>query len=134
MFYQNADCVVLCYDMTDPETFNKLTFWEGEVAEVVDTLDTVFALCACKSDLHDKQTVSTKKAYSYIKERDSLNQAKFYETSAKMDKGIDFLFKDLAKTLYEKRRPRRTDSVPLSRCSSIVTDKGNSWLCKFRCC
>jgi 50S ribosomal subunit-associated GTPase HflX len=79
--------------------FNQVKSWIKELKRILGD-DIVLCIVANKIDLEKDRHVSAKTAAEYAS---SVN-AKLYSTSAKLDKGIEQLFNDLAKRKFRCNR------------------------------
>ncbi len=77
-FYFNADAIVLVYDMTNRESFERIAFWLAEV-RIHCKKPVSIILMGNKNDLMDQRVVSTAEALEMAKSNEML----FFETSAK---------------------------------------------------
>lgn len=130
MYYQNADWVIFCYDITMKSSFEELESWKQEIEENLDSKYWKMVICGCKSDLTEQREVNLKDALIFAKECGF----KLFETSSKLDKGIDFLFLEVAKMMLKMRRRPRQDSIRLSSEESSFNKRQNLIQRIFRCC
>uniref|UniRef100_A0A0K8TQ95 Putative ras-related protein rab-7 n=1 Tax=Tabanus bromius TaxID=304241 RepID=A0A0K8TQ95_TABBR len=94
-FYRGADCCVLVFDVTAPNTFKNLDSWRDEFliqASPRDPEHFPFAVLANKIDL--ERTVSAKRAQQWCQ---SKNDIPFFETSAKDATNVELAFQTIAK-------------------------------------
>mmetsp|Transcript_35067 Transcript_35067/g.81857 ORF Transcript_35067/g.81857 Transcript_35067/m.81857 type:complete len:198 (+) Transcript_35067:91-684(+) len=104
MYYRGAAAAVLVFDVGRRESFLKAQEWVAELKKHAD-VDCVLAIACNKSDLAaDQRQVSFEQAAEYAK---SIG-AEAFDTSAKLNKGIDELFLHVAKRLVEKRNSEST--------------------------
>ena len=97
IFYQNASAVVLVYDITKRDTFEKIKeFWIKEIKENAPP-DIIIALAGNKSDNYEFEVVTIQEGKDLAKEY----QAIYKSTSAMSSKGIDELFRSIAKKFIE---------------------------------
>ncbi|CAL4900116.1 unnamed protein product [Urochloa decumbens] len=99
IYYRDADAALLVYDITDSDTFLRVTKWVKELKQMASK-DIVMAIAANKSDLVRLKNIDTQDAVSYA---ESIG-ASLFVTSAKAGTGIDNVFSDIAKRLLEKRK------------------------------
>ncbi|CAN6347263.1 unnamed protein product [Urochloa humidicola] len=99
IYYRDADAALLVYDITDSDTFLRVTKWVKELKQMASK-DIVMAIAANKSDLVRLKNIDTQDAVSYA---ESIG-ASLFVTSAKAGTGIDDVFSDIAKRLLEKRK------------------------------
>lgn len=91
MFYKDAGAAILVYDITRQVSFEELkNYWANQVKENAPK-KIVLAVAANKSDLIDSEQVDEKTGREFAKEIGAI----FKSTSAKNQKGIEELFKDV---------------------------------------
>ncbi|OLL23389.1 GTP-binding protein ypt5 [Neolecta irregularis DAH-3] len=114
MYYRNANCAVVVYDITQTTSLEKAKAWVKELQRQAND-DLVIALAGNKSDLQDRREVSTEEAQAYATEAGLL----FLETSAKTNENVKELFHCIARKLpLDKQRGRsatQARGVDLSR-------------------
>ena len=94
MYYRNARCAVVVYDITDAASFERAKKWVDELISSA-SLRVVIALCGNKCDLEDDRKVSTETAQQYAESQGLI----FFETSAKTRKNVRETFESIAKNL-----------------------------------
>ncbi|KAK3820127.1 MAG: ras protein [Benniella sp.] len=107
MYYRNANCAVVVYDITQATSLDKAKSWVKELQRQADP-NIVIALAGNKSDLGARRAVATEDAQAYADEAGLL----FFETSAKTATNVNELFTSIAKKLpldmLANPRPRGT--------------------------
>ncbi|KAI9171687.1 mitochondrion protein [Paramyrothecium foliicola] len=98
MYYRNANCAVVVYDITQAASLDKAKSWVKELQRQANE-NIIIALAGNKLDLvteqPDKRAIPTADAEAYAKEAGLL----FFETSAKTAENVPELFTAIAKKL-----------------------------------
>ncbi|KAF2723953.1 rab GTPase [Polychaeton citri CBS 116435] len=106
MYYRNANCAVVVYDITQASSLDKAKTWVRELQRQANE-NIVIALAGNKADLvaeqPDKRAVSREDAEAYSKEAGLL----FFETSAKTAENVKELFTAIAKKLPIEQASQR---------------------------
>ena len=136
IFYQNAAAVVLVYDITLRDTFEKLKeYWIKEIKENAPS-DIILALVGNKSDNYELEVVSIKEGQDLAKEINAI----YKSTSAMLYTGIEELFKSIAHkfldptgSLYNSPTIKKDD---FKKTSTIIEPKRhkNKREDKKKCC
>lgn len=94
-YYRGAQGIILVFDVTNKESFDNLDYWIREMDSnyICDEpkMRNVYII-GNKTDLNRKRIISFERAEEFSR----LNGAKYFETSAKDNIGIDDFFKDLS--------------------------------------
>ncbi|KXN88924.1 Ras-related protein Rab-5A [Leucoagaricus sp. SymC.cos] len=94
MYYRNANCAVVVYDITQSASLEKARTWIRELQRQADP-NIVIALCGNKTDLEARRQVSQEEAKKYAEEEGLM----WAETSAKSGEGVTEVFTAIAKKL-----------------------------------
>ncbi|PQE22823.1 GTP-binding ypt5 protein [Rutstroemia sp. NJR-2017a BBW] len=98
MYYRNANCAVVVYDITQASSLDKAKQWVKELQRQANE-NIIIALAGNKLDLvteqPDKRAITTEDASGYAREAGLL----FFETSAKTSENVRELFTAIAKKL-----------------------------------
>ncbi|XP_076019975.1 rho-related GTP-binding protein RhoF [Genypterus blacodes] len=115
--YQDADLVLVCFDVTNPTSFENVAIkWHPEVRHFCR--DTPVILIGCKTDLRkDKECARKLKAlnlapvtYTQGEETQQLMKADLYlECSAKHQENVEDIFREATKTALAAIRKRRNN-------------------------
>ncbi|KAJ3561150.1 hypothetical protein NP233_g10372 [Leucocoprinus birnbaumii] len=94
MYYRNANCAVVVYDITQSSSLEKARTWIRELQRQADP-NIVIALCGNKTDLAARRQVTQEEAKKYAEEEGLM----WAETSAKSGEGVTEVFTAIAKKL-----------------------------------
>lgn len=95
IYYRDSNGAIVVYDITDEDSFTKARNWVKELRKIVG--DITVCIVGNKTDLEKNRNVPKEEAEQYA----ASVKAKHYQTSAKLNKGIQELFLDLAKRMLE---------------------------------
>jgi Ras-related protein Rab-1A len=111
-YYRNANAVVIVYDITNRNTFEKAKIWIKEIEDYIDS-DVLRVLVGNKSDLFTDRKIQYFDGHSLAEE----NYMQFFETSAKYDNNIETLFKFIADKLYStlQMKKKKDGTIPLKK-------------------
>lgn len=90
-YYRGSQGTIICYDITDRNTFNSVIKWLEEVKKY-SINEPILILCGTKADLESEREVSLTDGLEFAK----LHNMKFFETSAKDNKNIKEIFEFIA--------------------------------------
>jgi len=120
LYYRDSHGAILVFDITDEDSFDRVKSWVKELRRMLGS-DVVLAIVGNKIDLEKDRHVSMQLAEEYAR---SVG-AKLYHTSAKLNKGIEELFNDLALRMMEKV-PATTASTATGAANNrvLLQDRG----------
>jgi len=99
IYYRDADAALLVYDITDSDSFNKVKTWVKELRKMVGD-EIVLTIAGNKADLERQRVVSKQDGMDYA----ASCGATYFETSAKLGRGIDEVFSGMGKRLLQTSR------------------------------
>ncbi|KAG9272101.1 ras-related protein Rab-21-like [Astyanax mexicanus] len=112
IYYRESNGAVLLYDITDPDSFQKVKLWVKELRRILGN-----EVCLCivgnKTDLDKDRNVSAEEAERYAE----AVGAQHHQTSAKLNTGIDQLFLSLCKRMMDAvvlEERSRANNLPYS--------------------
>ncbi|CAG8599651.1 630_t:CDS:10 [Funneliformis mosseae] len=126
MYYRNANCAVVVYDITQASSLDKAKTWVKELQRQADP-NIVIALAGNKSDLSARRAIDSE-ARTYASDTGLL----FFETSAKTASNVNELFTSIARQMpleqlaansrgrtsgLKQRGVDLTNPTPASNCS-----------------
>jgi len=107
-FYRGADCCVLVYDVTNPNSFKSLDSWRDEFliqASPRDPENFPFVVLGNKIDA-DSRNVSTKRAQTWCQTK---NDIPYFEVSAKEAINVEQAFQTIARNALQRESQDNTD-------------------------
>lgn len=119
MYYRNANCAVVVYDITQPASLDKAKVWIEELHKQADP-NIVIALAGNKADLDSRRAITTDEAREFAEEAGLI----FFETSAKDALNVKELFTALAQKMpfdqitesrNRKNNPGQSNRLDLDR-------------------
>jgi len=120
IYYRESNGAILVYDITDEDSFQKVKNWVRELRKMLGQ-DICLVIAGNKLDLEKNRHVSVEMAEEYA----SSVGAKHYQTSAKLDQGIDELFTDLSQRMIDaadKKESSLKPTLSTRRTVQIVDD------------
>ncbi|CAF2900024.1 unnamed protein product, partial [Rotaria sp. Silwood2] len=129
-FYRNANGVIICFDITDLESFRSVNNWLEEVKRYCPE-QTPMLLIGTKFDLKTRCMVSEEMIKIYTEK----NQLLYLETSSKTNENVEKCFVDFARTLVAhinqmemiyKKKPIQDQLVGLGGGRKSVRNPDNS--------
>jgi Ras-related protein Rab-21 len=109
IYYRDADGALLVYDITDEESFKKVKTWVKELRRIVgEEID--ISIAGNKIDLQRNRKVDEEEAKKFA---NSVG-ATHYNTSAKLNRGLEEVFTELTKRmLIRSSNTKKKTSTPL---------------------
>ncbi|KAB5594511.1 Rab GTPase family protein [Ceratobasidium theobromae] len=114
MYYRNAHCAVVVYDITQQASLDKAKTWIRELQRQADP-SIVIALCGNKADLSARRQVTQEEAKKYADEEGLM----WGETSAKSGEGVAEIFSSIARKL-----PLTAPQAPTARTAAAGAKRG----------
>jgi len=98
-YFRGSNGIILVFDISNKESFNKLKFWLTDCKENIDP-ETELVIAENKIDIEEEQRVVSKEV---IKEFGEKYNIEVFPTSAKTGEGIDKVFSHLISKLFMKK-------------------------------
>ena len=124
IYYRGAKAAILCYDVSDLESWEKVSFWMSEVRKF-GLEGCKMYLCGTKTDLltapgkaKKKRTVDYHNAADFAENNDS----RMFETSSKTGENVDELFQCVANDYIDDPVNSYTDLDGMDK-----ADLSNEW-------
>jgi Ras-related protein Rab-1A len=123
-FYRGSYAVIFVYDITDIESFKNVEYWLQDFNNS-NSNNALKLLVGNKTDLDSKRTVKTDDAIEFAK----MNDMTFIECSAKIDTGIDDIFKPIIRAIIDGNTPQLLiTKVPIK--VKIISEEVNNNCCQ----
>ena len=124
--FQRVQGVILMYDITKHETFERLDVWLNLIKQI--TNDIPIILVGNKLDQED--SIENGRAVEYTEGEDyaQKNNLDFFETSALDGTNIDKIFATIAEKVLKRLQDNRSSSISINRTVKISNKK------KKKCC
>jgi len=106
IYYRDSNGAVLVYDITDEDSFQKVKNWVKELRKMLGQ-DIALAIVGNKIDLEKERNVTVAQAEEYAKSVGAVH----YQTSAKLNRGIEELFLDLSKRMLETSQQKSAAGI-----------------------
>lgn len=94
IYYRGARGAVVCYDVTEANSFERAKFWVGELKKNEETCN--IYLCGTKKDLVDDRPELRRVSYSQVIQYASNINADVFETSSKSGESVKEVFNKIA--------------------------------------
>jgi len=97
-YYRNSVGAVVCYDITNRSSFEKIDAWMAEAKRHIEPFEPVFLMIGCKGDLDETRQVSTEEASSFAQSQG----IHFLETSARTGRNVEEAFQLVTQEIFNK--------------------------------
>ena len=108
-YYRQANGAVIAYDITDSSSFNRVKAWVKELQSQADK-DIQIVLAGNKCDRESDRQINHAEASEYA---NSIGAA-IFNTSAKSGKGVQELYTEIAKRVWDVHQRNHKNNAPLS--------------------
>ena len=129
-FYKGSQVVIICFDLTNRNTFDNIDSWFKEIHKENFT-NPIVVLAGTKFDLQSTRTISKEEA---IKKATQLKLQGYFETSSKISFGIDDMFLSIIKiycSLNDMKKIKETESINNNFDNKILNKTKNIFLKSF---
>lgn len=103
MYYRNAAAAIVCFDITNEDSFTKMKDWVEELKQNVSAEQLVLAIACNKADLESSRVISRSRADEFAKRVNAI----LYETSAKENFGVEEIFKKITEEVVSRQMESR---------------------------
>ena len=104
-----ADGFLLVFAVDNKNTFNKLNGWVESIQNEVDLSQKIIFLVGNKCDITDKREITSEAGSDF----GNKNKMKYFETSAKTGSGINEVFNELYKEIYNLNKKSTNSNINL---------------------
>ena len=94
-YIKDSQAIVICYDITNPDSFESLDKWIEDARALRDVDQALVVIAGNKADLEDRREVSQEQAELFAKEKG----LPLFEVSAMNGDNIKGMFNEIAKKL-----------------------------------
>lgn len=112
-YYHNADGIILVFDLTDEDSFNKLNIWIKEINDNAGNVEII--LVGNKSDLENRK-ITKLNAEKSAKEKN----IRYIETSAKEGTNILLLFEEISIGMNKRKNEETTSNVEMGSIDTYI--------------
>ncbi|XP_044270886.1 ras-related protein Rab-21 [Tribolium madens] len=113
IYYRSSNGAVLVYDITDEDSFQKVKSWVKELRKMLGA-EICLVIAGNKTDLEKNRNVSLEDAEAYASKVGAIH----FQTSAKLNKGVEEMFLTLTQKMLETVEEKEAQNAPLSRQNS----------------
>lgn len=99
IYYRGAGAAILCFDLTDSESFDKVRFWAGELEH--NEPNCKLYLCGTKKDIVDATPSSRATPSNQVSSLAQDLQSELYETSSVTGENINEVFLKIAEDFVD---------------------------------
>mgnify|MGYP000318112964 CR=1 FL=1 len=135
-YVRRMDCLILCFDITNKESFEGIGNWTEFLQGNTDTSEKIVFLVGTKSDLSEKRVVLRHEGESLARSLlPLLGEVPYYECSAKDGNNINTIFEALVPFWHDKFGDDGDDADAIGNTDGevIVGSSGNAQP-KKKCC
>ena len=118
-YFEGLDGLLLVYDVTAPETFNKIQFWVDTIKGYIDITTVKINLAANKVDKTELRKIKQSEGEELAKKLG----IDYFEVSAKTTQNINAIFEDLAIKMINAKKEKK-GSVALNNTETTTKKKG----------
>jgi small GTP-binding protein len=99
MYYRNAAAAIICFDITNEDSFAKMKEWVEELQLNVPADQITLAIACNKCDCEENRVVEKARAEEFGERVNAV----VFETSAKANIGVEDLFKRITEEVLKKK-------------------------------
>lgn len=106
MYYKNAAAAIVCYDVTNPSSYQTLRYWLDELHRNIPAGSIVICMAACKCDLSPTR-IDPVEAQALANAMGCM----WVETSSKSNSNVTELFRQVAERVLQFREKAKRDGT-----------------------
>lgn len=91
-YYRNSHIIIVCFDVTDVQSFNDLEYWISDCQKNL-TETVIMVICGTKIDLEKKRLISFDEAKKFA----DYKNLDYFEVSSKDGNGVNYMFETVIK-------------------------------------
>jgi len=110
-FYRNSECCVLCFDLTEPKTFETIDTWRTEFINQLQPKDPEsfpFVIIGNKCDKEGERKVPESKIKQYCALKGNIP---YFETPAKENINVEKAFEEVARLAFKREQKVEDNDV-----------------------
>eukprot|EP01136_Pigoraptor_vietnamica_P022951 Opistho-1_new@74562 len=100
IYYRGARAAIVCYDITDASSFDRVKFWVSELKDNEENC--AIYVCGTKADMVDEDRSKRKVDVDVANDYAGEIKARLFETSSKTGANIEELFQAVAEDFVKK--------------------------------
>ncbi len=103
-FYRNSECCILCFDLTEPKSFETIDTWRTEFLNQLQPKDPEsfpFVIIGNKCDKEGERKVPESKIRQYCQSKGNIP---YFETSAKENINVEKAFEEVARLAFKREQ------------------------------
>lgn len=128
-YYKGSEGALICYDLTDSESFDKCKYWVDEISKSIDINDCILTIVGCKADEINQNNKKRGVPKDVILNYCSSINARHYETSALSGHGVVQPFTEIAQQWALKPKKTNNNKNQQSILQSEEQQKGEKGGC-----
>lgn len=126
MYYKTAAAAILCYDVSNPASFECVKEWLEELSPIIQAGSIVIAIAATKNDLIEEPAAEAFVPAAQAMELSQSVNAIFVDTSARNDENVNLLFRKVAERVLYVREQERNMGLEADGAHTIPVTPGAS--------
>lgn len=130
-YYNDANGILLVYDVTNRQSFDDIILWEKEIKNNAPE-NAVLILVGNKTDNKSKRVITNQEGKKIADELGIF----FIEVSAKNGDNIHFLFEKVSEEMIQmiKKEPKLYEKESIKNLDNLLKNESNETQKKFGCC